>query len=66
MHPIDVKARDQETPTPGGRSGWWVLFALVLIVALAVVFVIGLSEGTETPPQENIPNEAPVEPGLPG
>lgn len=66
MHPIDVKTRDQENPTPAGRTGWWALFALVLVVALVVALIIGLSDGAEAPPQNNTPSEAPVEPGLPG
>lgn len=66
VHPIDVQRTSEgENPTPGGRSGWWVLFGLLVVIALAVALVIGLSGGVagqdpETPP----PSEAPANPGL--
>lgn len=63
MHPIDVKSRDRENPTPAGRSGWWVLFGLMLALALVVALLIGLSDGANAP-QENVPTEAPVDPGV--
>lgn len=64
MHPIDVqKPQDQENPTADGRSGWWALFGLLLVIALVVVLIIGLSDGVaqQAPPQ--IPSEVPIDPG---
>ena len=66
VHPIDVKrTRDDEVSTPGGRSGWWVLFGLLVLVALVVALVIGLSGGDAgQAPQTPPPSEAPANPGL--
>lgn len=65
MHPIDVKSRDRENPTPAGRSGWGVLFGLVLLVALIVALLIGLSDGVASDtPEEPTRNEAPADPAL--
>jgi len=66
VHPIDVqRPRGREETTPEGRSGWWALFGLLLVVAIVVVLIIGLSdEATRQAPQEQIPSEAPASPGL--
>jgi hypothetical protein len=66
VHPIDVqRPRDGESPTPGGRSGWWVLFSLLIVLALVVALIIGLSGGHDgQDPQTPAPSEAPANPGL--
>jgi len=66
VHPIDVqRTRDGESPTPGGRSGWLMLFGLLIVVALVVALIIGLSGGQASQePQTPAPSEAPANPGL--
>lgn len=66
VHPIDVqRTRDSENPTPGGKSGWWVLFGLLVMLALSVALIIGLSGGDASQaPQTPTPSEAPANPGL--
>jgi hypothetical protein len=66
VHPIDVqRTRDGENQTPVGKSGWLVLFGLLVALALAVALIIGLSGGdTGQAPQTPTPSEAPANPGL--
>ena len=66
VHPIDVqRTSDDESSTPGRGSGWWVLFGLLIVVALVVALIIGLSGGqADQGPQTPTPSEAPANPGL--
>jgi hypothetical protein len=66
VHPIDVqRTREGENPTPAGRSGWLVLFGLLILVALVVALIIGLSGGEAgQSPETPAPSEAPANPGL--
>jgi hypothetical protein len=66
VHPIDVqRTNERENPTPGGRSGWMVLFGLLIVLAIAVALIIGLSGGDAgQAPQTPTPSEAPDNPGL--
>jgi len=66
VHPIDVqRTREGENPTPGGGSGWLVLFGLLVALALAVALIIGLTGGDAgQTPQTPTPSEAPANPGL--
>jgi hypothetical protein len=49
-------ADDQDVqPTPAGRSVWWVVFALVVLVGLAVAAFIAFGgDPDETPPPQTL------------
>lgn len=64
MHPIDVqKPQDRDRSATDGRSGWWALFGLLLVITLVVVLIIGLSGEVAQEAPQQIPSEVPINPG---
>lgn len=65
MHPVDMSSKHRQESQRSGGGIWFAIIGLVVVAAIAIVALVAMSEGeADSPPADQSPVDAPVDPGL--